>query len=240
MGIGRKFHEETKYYPEKIPAGFYSHDKTPKPYKTYPGSKRLKLLDPETSGGMPLWDVLNIRRSERSYGSGPISAEELSQLLWAAQGITEKFGGYLLRTAPSAGALYPIETYISVREVTDIPQAIYHLDVREWEIEEVKAGDFSGELSASALGQKMVGRAGVVFIWTAIFLRSSIKYKERGYRYVFLDCGHIAQNILLAVTALGLGACPIGALYDEEVNDIIGIDGTEESILYMASVGRAQ
>ncbi len=239
MGIGRKFHEETKYFPEKIPTGFYSYDNRPEPYKTYPDSKKVKLSAPETSGGMPLWDVLNNRRSERSYRSGPISQKNLSQLLWAAQGVTERLGEYLLRTAPSAGALYPIETYVSVKDVTDIPQAIYHLDIRKWEVEEVRAGDFSGELAGAALGQKMVETAGVVFVWTAIFTRSTIKYKERGYRYVFLDCGHIAQNLLLAVEALGLGACPIGALYDEEVNDIIGIDGKEESIIYMASVGRA-
>lgn len=238
MGIGSKFHGETKYYPGKIPAGFYSHDKAPEPYKTYPGVKRLKLSAPETSGGMPLWDALKKRRSVRSYRKRAISEEELSQILWATQGVTDSLVGYPLRAAPSAGALYPIETYISARDVTGIPQGIYHLDVRKWELEEVREGDFSGELADAALGQEMVETACVVFVWTAIFTRSTIKYKERGYRYVFLDCGHIAQNLLLSVTALGLGACPIAALYDDEANKILGVDGTEESVIYMASVGK--
>jgi SagB-type dehydrogenase family enzyme len=144
----------------------------------------------------------------------------------------------MLRTAPSAGALYPIETYLEIKSVVDLSPGIYHYDVKGRCLEAVKPGDFSRQLSDAALGQDMIEDAAVVFVFTAIFARSGVKYGERCYRYVYLDCAHIAQNLLLAVSALKLSACPIAALYDQEVNDILGVDGDEESILYMVSVGR--
>jgi SagB-type dehydrogenase family enzyme len=238
MGIGKKFQDETKYFPGKIPGGFYEKGEKPETFKTYPDAERIALPRPKTGGGMPIWDAMTLRRSERDYDCEPVTKEELSQLLWAAQGITAEEYGYELRTAPSAGALYPIETYLGIKNVPDIPPGLYHYAVREGELELIRSGDLSRELSDSALSQEMVESAAVVFIFTAIFLRSAVKYNERGYRYVYLDCGHIMQNLLLAVTALGLSACPVAALYDGEVNDIIGIDGEGESVLYMASVGR--
>jgi SagB-type dehydrogenase family enzyme len=236
MTIGRNFQRETKYYPGEMPSGYDAYDTIPAPYKKYPDAVRVKLPEPETGGG-PLWEALRKRRSERSYGKKAVTEKQLSQLLWASQGLTAKQGGYLFRTAPSAGALYPIETYVGIRDVGDIAPGIYHYDVMEWDLAEVKGGDFSGALAKGALGQKMVRSAPVVFLWTAVFARSAAKYKDRGYRYVYLDCGHIAQNLLLAVTALGLSACPIAALFDDEINEILGVDGEEESILYMVSVG---
>ncbi|MBN1573472.1 MAG: SagB/ThcOx family dehydrogenase [Deltaproteobacteria bacterium] len=240
MGIGKKFQDETKYFPDRIPGGFYGLDERPEPFKTYPDAERIALPLPKTGGGMPIWDAINLRRSERDYGGEPVTKDELSQLIWAAQGITAVEYGYRFRAAPSAGALYPIETYLGIKNVPGIPRGLYHYALREDELELIKGGDLSRELADGALGQEMVESADVVFLFTAIFMRSTIKYSERGYRYVYLDCGHIMQNLLLAVTALGLSACPIAALYDQEVNDIIGIDGERESVLYMASVGRGR
>ncbi len=240
MGIGKKFQNETKYYRGKIPAGFYRQDKQPGPYKTYPDANKVLLPLPKTEGGMPLWDAMNLRRSEREYGGDPVTMGELQQLLWAAQGITAENHGYKLRTAPSAGALYPIETYLGIKNVLDISPGIYHYDVQGACLDEIRLGDLSSEISEGALGQGMVESADVIFLFTAIFMRSGIKYGERAYRYIYLDCGHIVQNLLLAVGALGLLACPIAALYDLEINKILDVDGEVESILYMVSVGRGK
>ena len=238
MGIGREFQEKTKYIRGKIPEGFYGTKKGPAPFKTYPGAPTVSLPPPATDGGTPLWEALKKRRSARDYAGVPLSADELSQLLWASTGATQQFGGYLLRTAPSAGALFPIETYVEVRDVSGIAGGIYHYGVRDHTLSLVRGGDHSAGLAEAALGQSMVAEAGAVFLWTALFDRSAVKYLERAWRYVYLDAAHIAQNLLLAAAALGLAACPIAALYDDEVNELLGTDGVEESILYMASVGR--
>jgi SagB-type dehydrogenase family enzyme len=237
MSIGKKFQQETKYIRDKIPAGFYEQDAPAPPFKSYPDAHKITLPPPLHSGGPEIWDVMMERRSARIYGNDAISSEDLSQLLWAGQGITADHHGFLLRTAPSAGALYPIETYVGVANVTNVPKGLYHYDVRTAELSRLVSGDVSKELAEAALGQRMVQNAAVVFLWTAVFARSGVKYKDRGYRYVYLDCAHAAHNVLLAVTALGLSACPIAALYDEEINTLLGIDGETESILYMASIG---
>lgn len=237
MSIGKKFQQETKYARDEIPAGFYEQDTPAPPFKSYPDTKKITLPPPLHSGGPEIWDVMMKRRSARVYGADAVSSEDLSQLLWAGQGITADHHGFLLRTAPSAGALYPIETYVGVSNVKNVPKGLYHYDVRTAELSQLVSGDVSKELAEAALGQRMVQKAAVVFLWTAMFARSGVKYKDRGYRYVYLDCAHAAHSVLLAVTALGLSACPIAALYDEEINALLGIDGDTESILYMASIG---
>jgi SagB-type dehydrogenase family enzyme len=237
MSIGKKFQKETKYIRDKIPKGFFEQGDPALPFKSYPDAKKITLPSPIHSGGPALWDVLMSRRSARAYGTDSISAEDLSQLLWAGQGITAEHHGFLLRTAPSAGALYPIETYVGVANVKNVPEGLYHYDVRTAELSRIVSGDVSKRLAEAALGQRMVQNAAVVFLWTAVFARSGVKYRNRAYRYVYLDCAHAAQNVLLAVTALGLSACPIAALYDEEINALLGVDGETESILYMASIG---
>jgi SagB-type dehydrogenase family enzyme len=239
MGIGREFQEGTKYIRGTIPAGYYGTKGAPEPFKTYPGAPTISLPPPAAPGGMSLWEVLKKRRSSRDYTDDPLATDELSRLLWAACGATRTYGGHLLRTAPSAGALYPIETYVGVRSVAGIAEGLYHYEVKDHALGLLRKGGVSAELAEAALGQSMVKSAGVVFLWTAVFGRSEVKYLERAYRYVYLDAAHIAGNLLLAATALGLSACPIAALYDNEINEILGVDGDEESILYMASVGKA-
>ena len=166
-----------------------------------------------------------------------IKKEILSYLLWASTGISRKEEGYEFRTAPSAGALYPIETYLVVNNIKEINPGVYHYNIQNHYLELLKEGDYAVETAKAALGQKMCVEASVVFIWTAIFQRMKWKYNQRAYRYVYLDAGHIAENLALTATSLDLGSCQIGALYDDEVNDIIGVDGTEESVIYMSVVG---
>ena len=159
-------------------------------------------------------------------------------MLWAGQGVTSLRQGLALRTAPSAGALYPVETYLVVQLVRDIPPGLYHYGVLGHDLELITPGDLRADTAAAALDQGFIASAGAVFIWTAVFDRSKGKYGERAYRYVYLDAGHIAQNVALAAAALGLGSCPIAALYDDEINALVGVDGRAESAVYMTSVGR--
>jgi SagB-type dehydrogenase family enzyme len=115
---------------------------------------------------------------------------------------------------------------------------VYHYDVERHQLEQLKLGDFRAATAAAALDQQIAARGNVVFVWTAFFERSKWKYEERAYRYIYLDAGHIAQNLALAAVALDLGSCQIGALYDGEANELVGVDGVEESTIYMTVVGR--
>lgn len=238
QGVGEIFQEETKYIRGKLGGGFLDWRKKPETYKTYPSVPRVKLAPPQTDGGMPLWQAIRQRRSERRFQNAPISRADLSQLLWASQGVTKKFMDHELRAAPSAGALYPVETYLSVQLVEDIESGIYHYDVRGHALELLRQGEFRFHVAEAALDQGFMAEGAVVFAWTAVFSRSRWKYRERAYRYVYLDAGHIAQNVALAAVARGLGSCQIAALYDGEVNALFGVDGIEESIVYMTVVGK--
>lgn len=236
--MGEIFQAETKYSRGRLGGrGAFRREK-PAPYKTYPQALRVPLVPPAGEDGMPVWEAIRRRRSVRNFRSSPLTAQELSRLLWASQGATKKYAGFELRAAPSAGALYPVETYVSAQEVEAVDPGIYHYDVRRHELELVRAGDFREPVARAALDQGFLAEAALVFAWTAVFGRSKWKYEERAYRYVYLDAGHIAQNLALAAVALGLGSCQVAALYDDEVNGVLGVDGKEESIVYMTAVGR--
>jgi SagB-type dehydrogenase family enzyme len=185
-----------------------------------------------------LWKALQERRSIREYSSLPLSLKDLSNLLWAAQGITEKAFAPWYRTAPSAGALHPIDTYLIINRVEGMEPGIYFFDVVEFSLTLKRAGDFSGPIAQAALNQEIAQAAAVVFVWVAVIRRSRQKYRQRAYRYIYLDCGHIAQNLYLAATAMGLGCCGIAAIFDDEVNDLVGVDGQEETAIYLATVGK--
>ncbi len=210
---------------------------TPAPmFKEYAEAPKIALPRP-TFPAVDLFEALIRRRSVRNYRKEPLNIEDLALLLFATQGVTARAGGYLLRTAPSAGALYPIETYLCVHQVDGLPCGLYHFAVGRFSLEELRLGPLASELTAACLGQSMCAKAAVVFIWTAIPRRTMSKYGSRGMRYVFMDVAHICQNLLLAATALGLGACPIGAFFDDELAAFLEVDGQEECPLYLATVG---
>lgn len=238
LGVGDRFQQLTEYERGELPGGRLDWSSKPAGYKRYPEAPKVPLGDPLTEGGSSIWDVMRKRRSERRYRSAPVSLDQLSQLLWAAQGTTGGRGGVRFRTAPSAGALYPVETYLVIHDVETVDAGIYHYGVEHHELETLDLGDFRKEIARAALDQRMTAQANVVFVWTAVFERSKWKYRQRAYRYVYLDAGHIAQNVALAAVALGLGSCQIAALYDREANELLGVDGVEESTVYMTTVGR--
>lgn len=238
-GVGNLYHQETKYRRDAMSRGGLNWAHQPALYKEFAHSlKHFPLRLPDQRGEKPLWDVIAKRRSVREFSHQPITFSELSQLIWATQGITSRAWGFDFRSVPSAGALYPIETYIIVNRVEEIPSGLYHYNVKEAQLVLVKEGQFGSDLCHAGLGQEMIEEASCVFIWTAIVERSKWKYRERAYRYIYMDAGHIGQNLYLAATALGLGCCTVGAFFDEEVDHLIGVDGREEISIYLGAVGR--
>jgi SagB-type dehydrogenase family enzyme len=211
----------------------------PKPYKDYASPiGTIALPEPLIGQAVTMSEVFGRRRSTRAFSPArSLSLRHLSSLLWSTQGVTAKEGEWYFRTAPSAGALYPIETYILARAVEGLEPGIYHFGPRMFDLEFIKSGNFARVLAEAALGQDMIREAQTTFIWTAIVARSTWKYRQRAYRYIYMDAGHIAQNLYLAGTAAGLGVCAVGAFFDDQVNDLIGVDGTEETTVYLASVG---
>jgi SagB-type dehydrogenase family enzyme len=235
--VGDRFQQETKYYPDKVLGGGMRWSARPQPYKTYPDCVKVVLPSFEPSRLMALDEALDERRSTRKFGPEPISLGQLGYLIWAATGIHRADHGYEYRTAPSAGALYPIETYVIANNVRTLDRGVYHYAIREHALEQLKTGDFRQRIAAAALGQGMCASAVAVFAWTALFQRAKWKYAQRAYRYVYLDAGHIAENLALAAVSLDLGTCQIGALFDDEVNKLLDVDGADESVVYMSVVG---
>jgi SagB-type dehydrogenase family enzyme len=238
-GIGNLFHQKTKYRRDTMPIGGLDWVHQPPPHKEFSYSlKRFPIKVPDQKGGKPLWETIAKRRSVREFSDDPITFFELSQLIWATQGITTKAWGFDFRTVPSAGALYPIETYIVANRVEEIPTGFYYYHVKETQLTLLREGHFGPDLSRAGLGQEMLEEAAAVFVWTAIVQRSKWKYRERAYRYIYMDVGHIGQNLYLAATALNLGCCTVGAFYDQEVDHLIGVDGKEEVSIYLGAIGR--
>ncbi len=209
------------------------------PFKRYPHAGKIPLPRTWILTEEHLTPLLQHRRSLRKYSTEPpISLEHLAFLLWASQGITGQAGKYLFRAAPSGGALYPVETYISAHSIQGLAAGLYHFDAEHFALDRLTEQDAAEAVATACLDQKFMAQAAVVFLWTGVFRRAMSKYGDRGMRYILLDAGHICQNVLLAAEAVGCGGCPIGAFYDSELNQLLQIDGEEESILYAASVGK--
>ena len=209
--IGERFQQDTKYDPGKIGGHSLDFRRRPEPFKYYEDPLSVMTLPkPDLSGEPGLWSLLLQRRSRRNFDdSRPLGLELLSSLLWAAQGITSGHGNHLFRTAPSAGALYPVETYLSVRAVEGLEHGLYHFRPRHFDLEFLQRGDLSKEFAKAALGQVMVMKAQVTFLWSALVERAKWKYEQRAYRYIYLDAGHIAQNLYLACERWTSGSAPL-------------------------------
>lgn len=236
---GDEFQRATKYGRDDLPRGGINLEKRPGHYKIYENPiKTVDLRQPRRKGGPGLWAVLEGRRTRRTYRPEPVGIKDLSQLLWAADGKTKEGREAVLRTAPSAGALYPVELYVMANEVEGLERGIYHYDVPGHRLVMIREGDFAEAAAHAALGQSMLSKSGAVIFLTAVIERARWKYGQRAYRYIYLDAGHVGQNVCLAAGGLGLGTCPIGAFYDDELNAILGVDGTEETAVYAFTVGR--
>ena len=194
----------------------------------------IKLPEPRHDSDVSIEQSLLQRKSTRSYTGEPLTLEEISQLLWSAQGITRS-GGY--RTAPSAGALYPLEVYLVVGDVEGLEAGIYKYKPDGHELNLLIGGDHRDELSRAALSQTSVSSGAISVVFTAVYERTTVKYGERGIRYVHIELGHAAQNLCLQAVAMDLGAVTVGAFYDEQVIDLLNLPDDEEP-LYIIPVGR--
>jgi SagB-type dehydrogenase family enzyme len=243
-GIGEEFIEYTKYrflepsdqmQGRKPPAIELEYDRT---------KKTLGLPDPENAQLEPfsLHDAIAGRTSVRSYSAIPLSIQELSYLLWCTQGVKRVFGGSVtLRTVPSAGARHAIETYLLVNNVQGLTRGIYRFLAIEHRLLTLNTDSgLADRVTEACFHQDFVKTAAVTFIWTAVVYRMKWRYGERGYRYLFLDAGHVCQNLYLGAESMGCGVCAVAAFSDDEMNALLGLDGVNQFVVYMAAVGKKE
>lgn len=209
----------------------------PELYKRYPGAPVLALPPPVLEGGQPTSRAIASRRSVRTYAPTPMTQAQLSRILFLTSGISAGLHGSARRTAPSSGALYPIEVYPVVHDVEGLERGVYHYAYREHALELVRPADLRAHVVEQGLGQEFLGRCGAVLFLTMILQRMRPKYQDRSYRYGLLEAGHLGENAYLAATDLGLGACGVGAFMDDQINAMLGVDGVEEAVVYMLAVG---
>ncbi len=198
-----------------------------------PQGKKVQLPKPGKESGTTLEEALSRRRSVRHFADRALELKEISRLLWAAQGITGA-GGF--RTAPSAGALYPLEVYLVSEKIDDLAAGIYRYNPSRHELIREAGGDFRQQLCRAALSQSAVCDAPVSFVITGVMERTTAKYGKRGIQYVFMEAGHAAQNLLLACVSLDLGAVPVGAFSNESVQRILDLEKGAHP-LYIVPVG---
>lgn len=194
----------------------------------------INLPKPKTKGNLSLEETLNKRRSLREYSSEALTLIEVSQLLWSVQGITDVKDR---RTAPSAGALYPLTVYLVAGNVKNLSAGLYKYEPHNHQLIKIKEGDLRDSLSKASIGQPWVRNAPINLVITAVYETTTRKYGERGIRYVHIEVGHAAQNVLLQAVALDLGAVPVGAFNDGDVRKILNLKETEQP-LYIIPVGR--
>jgi len=196
-------------------------------------SSSIPLPEPITAGRMSLEEALCRRRSIRDYSDQPLALEQIAQVLWSAQGITDVRG---YRTAPSAGALYPLHLYLVVGTVTGLDEGVYQYLPAEHALLTITDTDMREELAHAALGQDCISAGAACLVITATYERTTFKYGQRGERYVHMEAGHAAQNVYLECAALGLGTVSVGAFHDDLVRTALGLS-EDETPLYLMPIG---
>lgn len=193
----------------------------------------IALPTPRLDGEVALEAALAQRRSVREFDPRPLSLAHAGQLLWAAQGVTADWGG---RTAPSAGALYPLELHLVAGAVSELSAGCYRFLPTTNELAVERSGDLRSALAEAALGQSWIAEAAAVVVVAAVERRTATRYGRRAERYVQLEAGHAAQGLLLQAVALGLGGTPVGAFDDDALHGLLGLPA-EERPLYVLPVG---
>lgn len=242
MDIALEFMEKTKYQ-------YLEESDQTKGLPQPPLEAEYDLLKPKIRlpqpaelefGQKALIDVINSRRSLRQYSDDPLTLQELSYLLWCTQGIRRfKDGVASYRSVPSAGARHAIETWLLINRVEGLEPGLYRFLAFEHKLIEVDLGpDITERIVAGCLGQGFVGNSAVTFIWAADAERMRWRYDVRGYRYLHLDAGHTCQNLYLAAESIDGGACAIAAFDDNEINQVLKLDGIKQFVIYAAAVGK--
>lgn len=185
------------------------------------------LPDPKHKSNVSIEEAISSRRSKRNYKSEHINIGQLSQILWAAQGITGQIGDYKLRAAPSAGALYPIEIYVV------LPKGVYLYLPQGHKLKKIKSGDLRSELAKAALNQWWIRDTSCDIVITAVYERTMAKYGQRGVRYAVIEAGAVTENVYLQVESLELGTVSVGAFNDRDVQKILNIPDNRRPLIIM-------
>jgi len=240
--IGKKFIEKTKYKNLEDKSDQQKGKKMPRLQLDY--DDNLKVVElPKYSDELireeKIDKLINQRTSVRKYKNETISLKELSYLLWNTQGVKEKGKKWSFRTVPSAGARHAFETYLLVNKVKGLKKGLYrYLPFDNKIIKIHDKEEFPEDFKKACFGQKMITDSAVSFIWTAYVPRMTWRYQQRGYRYLFLDAGHVCQNLYLSAESIDCGVCAIGAYDDDKVNRLLKVDGEKEFVIYIATLGR--
>jgi len=215
-------------------AAVYATMRKPKTQDYAASGQVVGLPQPKTDGNTSIEKALMERRSTREYRSEPLSLQELSQLLWSAQGLNRKSGG---RTAPSAGGTYPLQLYVVAGNVEGLAPGVYRYLPTQNSLEKVREGDYRTQLAECSLEQEWVEKAALDIVFTADYSRTREVYGERGERYVQMEVGHASQNVYLQCVSLGCGTVAVGAFRDECVKTLLNTREGEEP-LYVMPVGK--
>lgn len=241
-GIGRDFIEKTKYKNMGTSAQEEGIPYPPLQLEYNGTSKLIDLIKPENIKieNYDLRKSIENRKSIRKYTDQPLTLEELSYILWCTQGVKEIYKERAtLRNVPSAGARHAFETFLLINNVEQIPEGIYRYLSLEHKLLAVdNTTDVDIKIVEGCLGQKFVRESAVTFIWVAVPNRMTWRYNERGYRYLYLDAGHICQNLYLVAESLKCGVCAIAAYDDDKMNEILKLDGIENFVIYIATIGK--
>ncbi|GAB4575893.1 MAG: SagB/ThcOx family dehydrogenase [Anaerolineae bacterium] len=241
MSIGREFMKQSQYarMPETDQAKGLPQPPLEKPAP--PGAPLIDLPDPTAVALAPV-DFLNLlarRETLRRYPPDPLSLAELAYLLWTTQGVKKIFPNSTRRTVPSAGARHAFETFVLVNHVAGLEAGLYRYMALDHQLARLEApADLAEQLMAASHDQKQIIQSAVTLIWVADAYRMTWRYGERGYRYLHLDAGHVCQNLYLAAETIGCGVCAIAAFDDEQLNALLGLDGEQEFVIYLGTVGR--
>jgi SagB-type dehydrogenase family enzyme len=190
-----------------------------------------------------LAEAIEARRSAQVFADDPLAFDTLSTVLYAAYGVKEPYiegdppPRPPRRTVPSGGALYPLEIYVLAWNVRRLHRGLYHFDPIRHVLERLRAGDLEREVRAAMIYAEPALTCGALLVVSAMFWRSRFKYGLRGYRFVLLEAGHVVQNVQLAAAALGLGSLPMGGYFDRSLDEVLDVDGVNESALYCVAIG---
>ncbi|MDH4158387.1 MAG: SagB/ThcOx family dehydrogenase [candidate division Zixibacteria bacterium] len=234
--IGPRFHYETSYDESGIKGEAIGWGKQVPLYKEYKDAPKTRLPEPSPSE-LSVAKALQQRKSVREFSEAPLTLPQLSRLLLSADGLTQSRGGIARRSAPSAGALYPMEIYVIASKVVSLAAGLYHFQVSDSSLELINEGNLDDALYAAVNEQAAFVDSPVYLILTARFDRVTKKYGDRGYRYVYVEAGAVCQNIYLEAESLGLGTVVVGAFLDDAVNGLVAIDGRDEAALLLMPVG---
>lgn len=206
-------------------------------YKAYPRFKQYPLIEPFEENG--LTKVIKNRASKRDFTGKPISSLELSTLLKYTCGLIYKGKDWndARRAYPSAGARFPLEIYMALPNMGDTPEGIFHYNIKGHRLEQILVGNYFDKI-AKLVGQEWLSKSSAIFLVSAVHKRTSIKYLGRSVRHIFLEAGHLGQNLYLLATEMNLGCCAIGGYADDVINKLLDLDQGSEAVIYILAVGQ--